>query len=295
MAIRLLNDQPELIWLCTYVYLEARDDNTFEPDWRVLDPFGFGDNIALKFYLNDPINKNLLDTIEKRFSNEKTLGGKILSDFQEHLNEIVEKKLLDDFQFALTQLDLNLQQYVHAVVKNYILQQNQYYNDLDSSVSFSLNLQNVLENILKQDREIRSSAYQMVFTRYKNSDFYEKSNLLKNIYRRSFSQHTSIPRQLKNASNNIPSRVYSLLSYLVNFMFTYDFDKKSPLFKVFKERINLIIEIAELRNAKGHGQTSAEKLLSPLSKEEVEKYYSSIKSLINEYIQNLDQYHEQEK
>lgn len=289
LAMRFLNEQPELIWLCTYVYLEERADKTFEPDWRVLDPFGFGDNIALKFYINSPINKSLLDTIENRFADVKTIGGKILSDYQEQLNKNVEDKVLTDFTFGLCHLDFNLQQYVQAIVKNYILQQTQNYSDLDASVVFSLNIQNALENLLKLDKDKRYSVYERMYrhfeTDYKKAD--TKYDSLISIYRqRLFSQSTLVPKRLLNVSGSVLSKGNSLLSYLVSFILTYNFDYNSPLFKVFRERIDLIIDVAQLRNEKGHGQTSKEKSLNPLKKDDVEKYYTFIKSLINDYIQN---------
>ncbi|HAO08757.1 MAG TPA: hypothetical protein DCQ50_17665, partial [Chryseobacterium sp.] len=54
LGVRFINEQPLMVWVCTYIYLHQTEDNFFEPDWRVLDPFGFGDNVALKFYLNSP-------------------------------------------------------------------------------------------------------------------------------------------------------------------------------------------------------------------------------------------------
>jgi hypothetical protein len=41
LSIRFFNDQPEVVWACTFVYLQQNEDETYEPDWRVLDPFGF--------------------------------------------------------------------------------------------------------------------------------------------------------------------------------------------------------------------------------------------------------------
>jgi len=68
------------------------------------------------------------------------------------------------------------------------------------------------------------------------------------------------------------------------FLLTYHYDKNSVLFKILKDRVELFIEVAQLRNEKGHGQTSNEKVLKALSKDEVEKYYGFIKSFINDYI-----------
>jgi hypothetical protein len=286
LSVRFLNDQPEIIWACTYVYLHQNEDDTYEPDWRVLDPFGFGDNVALKFYINNPTNKNLLASIQNKFADAKTLGGQILSDYQEQLNKLIEEKLLSDFSIGFNNLDKNLQQYLEAIIKNLILLENHNYNDLDASVSFSMNLQNALENILKLDKEKRNSFYELVYSELDN-DSINKRNGVISIYRqRLFSNNTLVPQPLLNVCKGSLTRSTSLLSYLVSFMLTYTYDNKSFLFKILKNRIELFIEVAQLRNEKGHGQTSTEKVLKPLSREEVQKFYGFIKSLINDYIQN---------
>lgn len=288
LSIRFLNDQPEVVWACTYVYLHQNEDETFEPDWRVLDPFGYSDNVALKFYLNTPINKNLLDSVQKRFADARTLGGKILSDYQEHLNKLLEEKLLTDFPIAgFNSLDKNLQLYIEAIIKNLILLENHKYNDIDASVSFTLNLQNALENILKQDKEKRIAFYEFVYSEL-DKDSLKKRNGLIGIYRqRLFSVNTLVPQPLLNVSKGSLSRSTSLLSYLASFILTYNYDNKSILFKILKDRIEIFIEVSQLRNEKGHGQTSNENVLKALSKEEVEKFYGFIKSFINDYIKNI--------
>lgn len=286
LSVRFINEKPEIIWACTYVYLQQNEDETYEPDWRILDPFGYGDNVALKFYINNPINKYLLESIQKKFADVKTLGGKILADYQAQINKLIEEKLLSDFTFGFKQLDSNLQMYLEAIIKNLILLENYNYNDLDASVSFSLNLQNALENILKLDKEKRTSYFEMVYDELDN-DAFKKRNSLIGIYRQKlFSNNTQVPLPLLNASKGTLSRGNSLLSYLVSFILTYNYDNKSVLFKILKNNIELFIEVAQLRNEKGHGQTSNEKSLKSLSKEEVYKFYDFIKSLLNNYIQN---------
>lgn len=286
LGIRLLNEHPELVWNCTYVYLHQNEDKTFEPDWRVLDPFGFGDNIALKFYLNAPANKNLLEKIDKEFADAKTLGGKILSDYQNQLGKLIEDKLLNDFSFGLNQLDHNLKQYLEMIVKNYILLQNNDFTDLDASVSFSLNMQNILETILKLDKENRKDIYNTMVSQFDNEKI-KKQDSLKAIFRaKIFSNDNQIPRPLFNSMSGSLSRANSLISYLAALILSYNFSNKSPLFKILNHRIDLFIEVAQLRNEKGHGQTSKENTLTPMSRQEAEKYYSFIKSFINDYIKH---------
>ena len=291
LALRFISEQPELVWLCTYVYLQEREDHTFEPDWRVMDPFGIGDSVSLKFYLSDPINNRLLESIGKRFADAKTIGGKIILDYHEQLNKVVENKLLADFSFGVHSLDFNLQLYIQAIVKNFVLQQNRNFTDLDASMVFSLNLQNALENILKQDKEKRLPIYLNMYNHFepdnKRIDPKAKHDSLIAIYRQKlFSQNSLVPKRLLNTTNNMLSKANSLLAYLVSFILTYNFDNKSNLFKLLNGRAETIIEIAQLRNEKGHGQTSKERMLSPLTKDQAENYYNFIKSFINDYIQN---------
>ena len=286
LSIRYLNDQPEIVWACTYVYLHRNEDDTYEPDWRIIDPFGYGDNVSLKFYINNPTNQILLDSINSRFADAKTLGGKILSEYQEQINKLIEEKLLSDFSIGLYNLDNNLQIYLKSIIKYLILLENHNYNDLDASVSFALNMQNALENILKQDKEKRNQFYENVYCDL-GSDYYKKKDSLIEIFRqRLFSTDTMVPYPLRGVIKGDLRKGSSLSSYLVSFILTYNYDNNSILFKILKDRINLFVEVSQLRNDKSHGQTINEKPLTPLSKEEVQKYYNFIKSFINEYIQN---------
>lgn len=291
LSIRFLKDQPEIVWVCTYIYLKENEDGYFDPEWRISDPFGFGDSISLKYYISKLGIENLNKTIIGRFSDAKTIEGKTLSDFYEIINKRIQEKLFGDFSIGIKTLDTNLQTYIESVVKNIILLEQQNYNDLDASLSFSLNIQNALENIFKQDREQRQSAYNRLYSNYepdsKTNDSKGKYHALISIYRgKIFSQDTLVPKRLLNTTNARLSSSNSLLQYLVAMILTYNYDNESMLFKLLKNRIEQIIEIAQLRNEKGHGQTASEKELRPFSKTEVLKHYDFFKSLINDYIQN---------
>lgn len=288
LSIRFLNEQPEIIWVCTYIYLPQNEDGYFEPEWRIADPFGFGDSISLKFYISNLENENLNKSISNRFSDAKTLEGKTMSDFYEIMNKRIEEKLLSDFSISIKTLDANLQTYIVSVAKNIVLLEQQNYKDLDASLSFTLNIQNALENIFKLDREIRQSTYNQMYNQFepdpKTNDSKGKYHSIISIYRaKIFSQDTQVPKRLLNTTNARLSASISLLQYLVSFILTYNYDNKSLLFQLLKNRIDTIVEIAQLRNEKGHGHTASEKELRHFKKEEVLKYYEFFKSLINDY------------
>lgn len=283
LSIRFLKDQPEIVWVCTYIYLKENEEGYFDPEWKIADPFGFGDSISLKYYISKLGNENLNKSIIGRFSDAKTLEGKTLTDFYEIINKRIEEKLLSDFLIGTKTLDINLQTYIESVIKNIILLEQQNYNDLDASLSFSLNIQNALENIFKQDREQRISIYERVYSEI-DADFDKKKRSLIGIYRqRLFSSNTLVPQPIINVCKGSLTRGTSLLSYVASFILTYNYDNKSILFKLLNNRIDQIIEIAQLRNEKGHGQTASEKELRPFSKSEVLKHYDFFKSLINNY------------
>lgn len=283
LSIRFLKDQPDIVWVCTYIYLKENEEGYFDPEWKIADPFGFGDSISLKYYISKLGNENLNKSIIGRFSDAKTLEGKTLTDFYEIINKRIEEKLLSDFSIGTKTLDINLQTYIESVIKNIILLEQQNYNDLDASLSFSLNIQNALENIFKQDREQRISIYERVYSEI-DADFDKKKRSLIGIYRqRLFSSNTLVPQPIINVCKGSLTRGTSLLSYVASFILTYNYDNKSILFKLLNNRIDQIIEIAQLRNEKGHGQTASEKELRPFSKSEVLKHYDFFKSLINDY------------
>ena len=288
LSIRFLKEQPEIVWVSTYIYLKENEGGYFDPEWRIADPFGFGDSISLKYYISKLGNENLNNSIIGRFSDARTLEGKTLSDFNEIINKRIDEKLLSDFSIGTKTLDINLQIYIESVIKNIVLLEQQKYSDLDACLSFSLNIQNALENIFKQDREQRPGAYNQLYNTFepdtKTNDSKGKYHSLISIYRaKVFSQNTQVPKRLLNTTRARLSTSVSLIQYLVSFILTYNYDNKSILFKLLNNRIDQIIEIAQLRNEKGHGQTALEKVLRPLSKTEVLKHYDFFKSLINDY------------
>jgi hypothetical protein len=283
LSIRFFKDQPEIVWLCTYIYLKENEGGYFDPEWRIADPFGFGDSISLKYYISKLGNENLNKSIIGKFCDAKTLEGKTLSHFYEIINKRIEERLWSDFSIGIKTLDINLQTYIESITKNIILLEQQNYSDLDASLSLSLNIQNALENILKQDREQRNSFYETVFSEL-DRDFEKKKRSLIGIYRqRLFSSNTLVPQPIINVCKGSLARGNSLLSYVASFILTYNYDNKSILFKILNNRIDQIIEIAQLRNEKGHGQTASEKELRAFNKTEVLRHYDFFKSFINDY------------
>ena len=280
LSIRFINKKPELIWICTYIYLNKRDDETYDPEWKVLDPFGFGDNIGLKFYLSNEINNKLLNRIETKFSGVKTFVGKVFNDYNECLVIEIEERL-KAYSDKYNLLDSNLRQYIKSIERNYILQVNYDFMNLDSSDTFVLMLQKTIENLIKLDMEKRAEYYNRVFQNFKDKKV--KKAALNEIWKHKlFGNEIMVPKKLLDVS----PQAKSLKSYLVALILTYNYDNNSILFKIFKNRIGQIVKISELRNSKTHGKTESEEQVKPLLKEDAEAHYNFIKSLINDYIKD---------
>ena len=287
LNIRFLQDQPEIRWVCTYIYLnkdEYGNGDYYDSEWKILDPFGFGDSFSLKFYIQELRNTNLNQKINDTFSDAKTLAGKTIKEFNELINKEMENKLLSDFSYGIQTLDTNLQIYIKAVLTSSIKQEQKNYNDYNESVPFSSSLQKALENIFLQDRKSREDIYKSVYNELDGVFETKKQNLIKIFKHKLLSDNIVVPKPIINICRDSLQWKKSLLPYVASFILTYNYDNKSILFKLLKNRIDTIVEIAQLRNGDQHGQLSSEREVRPLTREEVIKYYNFFKDLINQYL-----------
>ena len=81
-----------------------------------------------------------------------------------------------------------------------------------------------------------------------------------------------------------PRQAKSLKHYLLKFLFAHKYNDSNPLFDIIKEKVGIIYTIANLRNLSNHGQTSNEKQMRSLSKDEIDLYFSELKQIVNNYI-----------
>lgn len=285
LAFNYVHTKPELIWLCTYIFLKPVEGNKYSSDWKVLDPFFDTESIELKLYLERQKDRILINKIKKEFNTVDTIENKLFSDFHSELEELVINKIKNDFGDKLNKLEKNLQDYIEALVKDIIYIEKTNLVDINRSLSFSSCLQNILENILKQDRKKRKFIYDYVFN-HLDTDYKTRKTHLKDIYNNKLSSTLGlIPNKLENVIKSKLKSGYSLLSYLASFILTYEYDKSNVLFQILKDKIKIIVEIASLRNEKNHGQLYDETELKPLTKEQFVYYYNIIKSIINDLIE----------
>ena len=81
-----------------------------------------------------------------------------------------------------------------------------------------------------------------------------------------------------------PCQAKSLKHYLLKFLFAHKYNDSNPLFNIIKEKVGVIYTIANLRNLSNHGQTSNEKQMRSLSKDEIDLYFNELKQIVNNYI-----------
>lgn len=275
------DDSPDLYWLCTYVYLPTVNGDIYESDWQVLDPFGRGDSMPLKFYIMSLNDLSFKKRINECFSEVNTIEQQQLKEFQAKLEDRVECEIENTFDFVLfSKIDMQLQLYVKDVVRYYLrISDGKCFNYEDVS-SFIFNLQNALETIFKIDRENRSEIYNRAI--YSNEEKKWKNLILANE-KIPFWNGKLIPLKLKKAVHGNLRNPISLRSYFCAAMLTVLLDEKNDFVNLFKGKAALIDEIAELRNISVHGHTENEKK-EMYRKEKVIEYYFFFVELINKYI-----------
>ena len=86
------------------------------------------------------------------------------------------------------------------------------------------------------------------------------------------------------AKKGEPNRANSLKLYIYSLILTYNYDNKSPLFKLINGHIEQLFDIADLRNSSSHGQAESEGSVEMLTEEDAENIYSFIQKFINSYM-----------
>lgn len=283
--------EPVLVKICTYVYLPQREDGAYEPEWQVLDPFGHADSSKLKFYLESFKNPQFDKEIAKRFGDAETINRQNFNDYTRFLEEQVERIKEEEFSIEFDSLDNNLKHYILSVIKGIFTLREYNYADSNSGEMFIINCQKALETVFLLDEENRISFYTQVKEDYstpkdgnRNDYCYKRKNAMSKLIWTHVITISNPQRLIGLSFKFEPNRASSLKQYIYNFLLTYYYDNKSPLFKLVNGNIDKMFAIAELRNKKGHGQTENEGLITTISKDVAEDTFSFIKDFFNNYM-----------
>ena len=293
LSLSFLNGNPEpiLVRVCTYIYLPQIEDNLYEQDWQLLDPFKPRENnVKLKFYLESFKDKSFEKMLTDKFGDADTIDKKNFREYNQLLNEKVDEICYEDFGMEILSLDKNLVQYIKSIVKNVIILRQCNYSENDAKDMFMISCQKILETILRNDWGKRSPIYEEMFSEFstpvkgKRDDYVKKRrSFLRNITREEIIKMTD-PNRLISLSKNIePNGAKSLKGYVYNLILTYKYDQNSFLLKLLKDDIEKIFDLADLRNERGHGQTENNSQKSNIDKDNIEDYYDFIKKVINKY------------
>ncbi len=293
LSLSFLNEKPEpiLVSVCTYIYLPQKDNDLYEPEWQILDPFGKGNNSQLKFYLESFNDNSFVKTLNDKFGGAETIDKKSFKEYASFLEHHVERIKEDDFGVEFLGLDKNLQQYLTSAIRNIFAFRQYQYKDFDSGDMFIICCQKALETIFLIDMQNRESVYEQMKSDYStpshgDCDVYYKKRrkFLKDITRNRIISMKQPDRLIVMAKNIEPNRAISLKHYIYNLILTYNYDNKSPLFRLINGKIEQMFDIAELRNKKGHGQIESVGETVVVNKDVAESTYNFIKEFINNYI-----------
>lgn len=293
------DNHPTIVWVCTYAYVPRIDDEIYSSEWELMDPFGFGNNNELKYYVDSLISDGLIEDFTTNFQKLKTVDDQTIEEFQKTMAERVDKEMDKAFEVGYHKLDKNVVKYLRAVLKNYLMLNRTI--EIDTCSTFVCNIQNVLETIIKLDFERNETVYKRVNNEFKyenrrsgkRTDFFTQQSRYDYIeelfcyggLKADFRTQNNIKGLLKTFD---PSKVYSLKHYLVKFLFAHKYNDDNPLYEIIKEKVDVIYKIANQRNLGSHGQTSNERQTHALHKDEIDKYWEEIKQIVNNYIINCN-------
>lgn len=286
------NDQPEYVSVCTYVYLPKMDDDRYEDEWHVQDPFGKGDNYELKLFLKKELrqNKELANAVLDHFKDVVTESNIKFNESEQWFERQVDERmnlLFDREKFC--QMDTNIQASIRDVVESYMKMERNNFTRITHSNKqvFFLNMQAALETILLQDQIDRAEIYSDLdynFGEYSTQD--ERQNCLKQVYRKMILSDTKLVPAVLLRQKTKSWKGRSLLDYLMKFIMSLAVEpdlNDCPVIGVFKNRIETIVDIAGQRNHVGHGKTEGNDKETVFSGEDAKEYFDFMTELINDY------------
>lgn len=290
------DNHPSIVWVCTYAYVPRIKDEVYSSEWEIQDPFGFKNNSELKMYVESLIEEGLIDDFRYKFSDLHTVDDQTIDEFQARMDALVNKQMDETFEIGYHKLDRNVQKYLRIVLKNYLILSRTI--EIDACGSYVGNIQNALEAIIKLDFEKNDSDYRKVYNSFKyefrpngrtRSDFFrpqDRYDYFDELFCSGvLKADLNTEQRIKEFSKEFdPRQAKSLKHYLLKFLFAHKYNNSNPLFDIIKEKVGVIYTIANLRNLSNHGQTSNEKQMRNLSKDEIDLYFSELKQIVNNYI-----------
>ena len=291
------NEEPEEVNVCTYIYLpQIENDNTFADDWQVLDPFGNGNSYELKSYLSieERKNKEFARAIFSTFKDVETESNRKFEESVRWFEGQVDERISILFgEDGFKKISPNVKQYIKIVVKSFMRLERAGFkeNTHDQIQLFFSNMQKTIESILQQDQQDRAEIYLDLDNNYGEYAIKEdRQSCLREVFRKKIISDTTYPPKVLVIHKTKKWNGKSLLDYLMKFIMTISVEPNysdCPIYGVFKNRIEPIVNIADMRNQMGHGSVESEDSIKSFSEEEIKKYFSFFKELLTDYINIL--------
>lgn len=279
---------PSFAWICTYIYLPELEDGVYSTQWKVKNPFGQGDSDELETYIRAKYMKQLGRKIQDAFADAETLGNIRRQEAAQMYQDLKDEMIDTLFGESYSLLETNIKVNTAHVIDSVIHMRGPETYDYASSVI--IGMQKTIEDILINDRNRKE--YEFLTEDIDSIDREERRRKVPKIFDQNFNKWTNYRRidqtyytKLRNASHSAQNPV-SMLSYLAAFIMVWGKDRYHELYDIFYDRIEFIIELAQLRNREGHGGTfqgmSMEDKMA-----EAEKCLVTYVKVINEYIEYI--------
>lgn len=310
--------EPVPVNVFTYIYLPLAKDRgneeIYEDEWQVLDPFGAGDSIELKNYLQNEVNKdrNFKKCLSEAFGTATTMNHIQFLEAEELIDKTALEEMISLFGANIVNVDSNLQLYIKYVIAYRIRMEHSNYSRIDQSDGFCINLQKTLETLLKSEQLDREDVFMDVFNNYsvpplrkhasqrerdewnaeqKNAIEQRKEDLKVVLSRHPLltCSHNTANVLSKKCSSTwyLDSTKDSLLDVYTKFLLSF-FIGETEDCKIFEAMsdVNLVYEISQIRNRGGHGRIADEDdPIVSITKEDADKYFNFLVKVIKDYIQ----------
>lgn len=279
------DERPHLIWASTYIYLPRYngDKEIFESDWSVLDPFTGYNSQSLKSYITSFHDTNLMEAVEKRFSNASTIEHRRRTEYRQIREESIDQEMESRIQGDFQSLDKNLQQYIRSVFGAYCDLKSYKYDNVNASDTFISNIQKALETLFILDYNQRKVFYDKVDWRY-NKEFIRRDDL-DFLYKKFLDKSAIIAPEKLRSTVKSKTKHPALKGWLSWFILSLKYDTSYRLLPIIQGRVEDMIGLSDLRNPRQHGSSAKEGKIESLTELQVKNAFDIFINIINNYIE----------
>jgi len=271
-AIQFLDNEPTLVYLAVWVYIEKNSKDLDE--FEVLDPFGIYEDA---FWMKEGIEMNNIDSLEELVIDVKNREQEKLSDSLKSLYQEVEKDILKSFHYSLenySPLSEGLKE-LYSDIKQYELDKQD--KHLKNAYKIS---QTILETLFWEVQKKRPRGYVDVLQSNSKSQLNKiEINEVKVKIKR-INREVIFPNQWNNYKRtfqgmyraiNEPNKA-SLRALYVTAILASFYDNKNLMYNLLKEEVNILVffeELAQKRNDVSHKHKT-------IKEDEKQSYYKDV-------------------